>query len=153
MRYRLSYEGWVKLDGSLRAAVQLATQQCLGATEEEGGFIVHRDGEYQFHHITNQHTGQPIAVAFYEPSREEYGEKVIGAYAQGFRNFGSFHTHPTGNRALPSLVDLTRLFNGQPNNLIWSPSLALLNWYKFDHANKAETTWKMTQVETGGLLL
>lgn len=153
MRYRLlQQEDEVELDGSLRVAIQLAVRHCPGIDEEEGGFIVRREQEFEFHHVKNQHTGTPVAVGFYEPEPQEYGDKIIQSYSRRFYNYGSFHTHPTGCRALPSMTDLTRLFNGQPHNFIWSPSLNELNWFEFAHDDKTEIAWIMKRVKTDGLL-
>lgn len=153
-RYRLLLHetGKVKLEGSLREAIRLALTLCLGVQEEEGGFLVRRGPEFRFFHLVNRHTGQPHAVALYEPDPGSYGEKVIGSYGEGFSNYGSFHTHPNGCRALPSLTDFNRLFNGQPNNFIWSPSLVELNWFEFVKRSSAETLWRMRKVDTEGLL-
>jgi len=151
MRYRLLKMPVVQLDGSLREAIQQAIAQCPGENEEEGGFIVQNGEKYEFHHLVNQHTGTPVGVALYEPDQQQYGDRVIGSYSRGFINFGSFHTHPTGCRALPSGTDLTRLFNGQPNNFIWSPSLKELNWFAFDGNDGTETSWFFQSVDLSNL--
>lgn len=155
MKYALKVEGPLTaadLGDSLHVALKLAVSTCLGADEEEGGFIVRKDDEYQFHRITNSHTGTPTAVGLYEPERQEYGDKVIGSYSQGFKNYGSFHTHPTNFPARPSFTDLTRLFNGQPVNFIWSPSLRELKKYTFLGANDDYTIWRVNEIDLTGLV-
>lgn len=155
MKYALKVEGpktAADLGDSLHAALKLAVDTCLGIDEEEGGFIVRRGEEYQFHRIINSHTGTPTAIGLYEPNRQEYGDKVIGSYGKGFQNFGSFHTHPTNFPARPSITDLTRLFNGQPVNFIWSPSLRELKQYTFRIANEDYTVWQVNEIDLTGLL-
>ncbi len=136
------------LSPSLRQALKQAVIECPGdRNEEEGGFLVSLGDAIEFHRITNQHTGTPTATGFYEPDREEYGHKVITSYARGARNFGSFHTHPTGCRALPSLTDLQRLFNGQPNNFIWSPSCNELLWYRYGYEDEHRVEWVINDLD------
>lgn len=137
--------------GSLGEILHQAIFECPGEHEEEGGFIVVNNGKYEFIKIRNQHTGEPCAVGFYEADQHEYGEKVVGKLLSGYKNFASFHTHPTGCRAFPSSIDLTRLFNGAKTNFIWSPSLNELNQYDhldasyYDDTNNA-TVWGMTPI-------
>lgn len=156
MKYALKVEGPLTaadLGDSLHAALKLAVSTCLGVNEEEGGFIVRKGDEYQFHGVTNRHTGTETAVVLYEPVAQEYGDKVIVSYGQGYQNFGSFHTHPTGCPARPSMTDLTRLFNGQPVNFIWSPSLREMKKYTFVSANESYTVWRVNEIDLTGLAL
>lgn len=149
----LREDGKVKLYGSLREAMQLALNTCLliETNEEEGGFIPRKKDEFKYFRVNNCHSGTKVAAGLYEPDRKQYGETVIASYGDGFCNWGSFHTHPFGCRALPSLTDLTRLFNGQPNNFIWSPSLHELNWFEIVSQDTTETIWRMKIVDLENL--
>lgn len=154
MKYALKLEGPVTttdLGASLAGALRQAVMECIGEHEEEGGFIVKRLPDYQFFRVTNVNTGTPSAAGLYEPVRQEYGEKVIGSYGKGFQNFASFHTHPTNYPARPSFTDLTRLFNGQPVNFIWSPSLRQLKQYTFASATPELTVWRCSEVDLTSL--
>lgn len=137
----------VLLDDVLYAVIQQAMSECPGVNEEEGGVILTRNGEYEFIKLRNKHTGTPTAVGLFEVDPKEYGEKVITKFDLGFRNYASFHTHPTGCRALPSTIDLSRLFRGFPDNFIWSPSMEELNLFSFDSlmSNQRET-WCMKSI-------
>lgn len=129
------------LEGSLKDALQRAMTECVGDREEEGGVIVVNGENYEFIKLRNQHTGTATAVALFDGDRQEYGEKVISKFDAGYKNFASFHTHPTGCGARPSHTDLTRLFTGFPVNFIWSPSLKELCRYDWEGVESDCTTW------------
>ena len=129
--YKLIALGSRTLPPALQAAVDEARAQCPGVDEEEGGLILVKDDVYKFVKLRNKHTGETVAVGFIEFDPAEYGEKIISLFNDGWRNHSSFHTHPTGCRALPSMIDLTRLFNGFPVNYIWSPSREELSEFTY----------------------
>lgn len=147
---------WMR--ASLVEALRQALQECKGENEEEGGFLVKKDDDtVQFFKITNAHSGTLTARGLFEPDRAEYGEKVIASYGQGFKNFASFHTHPTNYPAYPSGTDVTRLFNGQPINFIWSPSLKDLRVYTYLGRKETSPTtvdieWMMQTIDSDKLL-
>jgi hypothetical protein len=155
MRYILKLAG-PKTVGALGVsrceALRLAINQCPGVEEEEGGFLISRDDEIEFHKIVNKYSGTPTARGLYEPDRIEYGNKIIAAYSKGFINYASFHTHPTLCPAKPSQTDLTRLFNGQPVNFIWSPSVRELNMFTFVNTTVGTTTWLCHEIDPKDLL-
>lgn len=145
--YYVIDKGTIELGRSLKEAIQCAKNECSSLSEEEGGVIVSKDLDYEFIKLRNQHTGNAIASGFYEADREEYGQKVIAKFEAGFKNFASFHTHPTGFRAYPSTIDLTRLFNGFPDNFIWSPSFDEIRWYSYIRNEVGDSvSWEMKLV-------
>lgn len=145
--YRLLQGEAVRLDGFLLGAIQQAVCQCPGINEEEGGFILRKEENFEFVKISNQHTGTSAAAYFYEANRTEYGSKVISKYNDGFKNHASFHTHPLGCRARPSMTDLSRLFNGAPCNFIWSPSFReLIRYIYISGLDASVTSWAMADI-------
>ena len=144
--YYLKGEYPLQLEGSLKTALQQAMVQCPGTNEEEGGVILQGPTEFEFIKLRNQHTGTPVAVGFFEADREEYGQLVIPRFDAGLKNFASFHTHPTGCRAMPSTIDLTRLFNGFPINFICSPSMGELYCYTHRGSFEEAITWGVSPV-------
>lgn len=147
--YRISVEGEASLAPSLNDALREASLQCPGVDEEEGGILLVKDDKYTFIKLRNRHTGEPVAVGFFEADPAEYGEKVIPLFNDGHKNFASYHTHPTGCRAMPSSVDLTRLFNGFPTNFISSPSRGELNRFTYDPSSTAdEVGWHFHTVKS-----
>jgi len=135
-------------EGSITEALRVARVECLGRHEEEGGIILRNGEVFRFIKLTNRHTGTPTAVGFFEVDPQEYAEKILPLFNEGWKNYASFHTHPTGCRARPSMVDLTRLFNGFPDNYIWSPSFKELNQFSYGGEKDQTITWCLTYIPT-----
>ena len=137
--------GGAPIEASRDTCLQQAVAECLGENEEEGGIILSKGFRYEFIKLRNVHTGTPTAVCLFEVDPQEYGDKILPKILEdGFKSFGSFHTHPTGCRALPSTTDLNKLFKGFANNFIWSPSTGEFNWFVFSHVDPdGRYHWKM----------
>lgn len=87
-------------------------------TEEQGGIILEKNGEYKFQHIKNLHAGTPTAHGLYEVPSD--GMKDVSALVMdGWRIYASFHTHPAFS-ARPSNLDTSQLFRGFKYNVIIS---------------------------------
>jgi len=89
--------------------------------EEHGGIILHNKntGEYLFQYLFNSNSGTPIANGLYTADRYQYTELIIPLFSKGWRQYASFHTHPSFSPR-PSSIDLNQLFVGFFNNYIYS---------------------------------
>lgn len=118
------------LDKALSSAILEATEQCMHFKEEEGGIIISKDNTYVFAKITNVYAGTPTARGLYQTDQQELKEKVLDKIVVGWRMYASFHTHPSFP-AVPSNLDMTRLFQGFRYNIIFSQidkMLSLSSW-------------------------
>jgi proteasome lid subunit RPN8/RPN11 len=107
-------------DKSIEQALDDAIVLCGGRTdkEEDGGIILHKDGEFVFFPIRNSNTGTDVAPYLYSADRDEYAKKILPMLKKGWGQY-SFHTHPQF-MPYPSNVDMTQLFPGFPDNYIYS---------------------------------
>lgn len=104
---------------SLVQQLNNAIVECQNLAEEEGGLIIQKDDSFSFIKVTNSHSGNPIAQGLWEPDRNEFAQKVLAKYKEGWRIYASLHTHPIF-LPTPSVLDLTELFRGFPINFIYS---------------------------------
>lgn len=98
----------------------IASTECNDPLEEQGGLILNKDDEYTFVLIRNVHEGSQTAIGLYETDKQELKEKVFSRIPEGWKMYGSFHTHPCFS-ATPSVTDMTYLFQGFENNYVYSP--------------------------------
>jgi proteasome lid subunit RPN8/RPN11 len=103
----------------LAGAIVDAIGECDHQFEEKGGVILEKYGDYRFIKLTNSHEGTAVAYGLYEADRNQFGEKVIPLMSDGWKLFSSFHTHPQFP-AVPSSLDLAKLFQGFKHNVIFS---------------------------------
>lgn len=133
---------------SLNQVLKRFTSSCDPAFDEErGGFIIKQieTNKYEGHWITNIHTGTPVARALFTAEANEYGEKILKKVLTGkWEEYASFHTHPIGFGAIPSSIDLDKLFKGFPINYIYSPSLKVLIQYTY---NKNQNLWNPKKIQ------
>lgn len=132
------------LNPSLKRALLHAKEELTNPNEEEGGFILFKDGVYKFVHISNEYSGTPSASALYRACPDEVGNHVVAELNNGWKMYATYHTHPTNYPAYPSGTDLTRLFLACPVNYIASPSLGQLCRYTYTKENEG---WDMYDVE------
>jgi proteasome lid subunit RPN8/RPN11 len=103
----------------VKAIVQ-ASVECSHPSEEEGGVILAKAGEYRFIKIKNTHRNTATAISLYEADRVELGKCMFDMLKNGWEIFSSFHTHPQFP-PYPSGVDLNVLFQGFKHNVIYAP--------------------------------
>lgn len=107
-------------EDTIDTALDQARAACTTNMEEQGGVIVRKpEGIFKFIKIENAFAGQPQANTLWLADREEYAEKVIPLFNDGWKNYASYHTHPRWP-AQPSSIDLKDLFPGFPVNYIHS---------------------------------
>lgn len=99
-----------------------ARDECTEGLEEEGGVILENitTSELQYIKVRNANTGTEIAPVLWTADRFDYAKKVLPLYAQGWKRYASFHTHPQFV-PYPSSIDFNVLFPGFPINYIYSP--------------------------------
>ena len=117
--------------------------------EEQGGFIIkHPDFHiFEFIPVKNKNTGTVIACGLYSADQSEYADKVLGrTLDDGWSVYASYHTHPKGGfvRAMPSSIDITKLFAGFPTNFIYAPDKEL---NRFDYQSVTDG-WVCTNMLT-----
>jgi len=112
---------------ALLKEVLKAGGECTHSVEEEGGIILHKDGEYYFTKVKNIHTGTEHAFGLYETDQDELRDKVLSKVAEGWKMYASFHTHPSFSPA-PSSLDLAKLFQGFKYNIIFSPKTYMFSF-------------------------
>ena len=96
-----------------------AANKCTHPSEEEGGVIIDKNGEFEFIKLKNNHAGTSTAVGLYHADDKELNELVFPKIKDGWRFYSSFHTHPSF-QATPSSLDLSTLFDGFKYNVIYS---------------------------------
>lgn len=112
--------------------------------EEEGGFILQRDGDYRFEPVRNTNTGTRKAPSLYTADCDEFAAKVCGAICEKWGCLASFHTHPPGCGPMASREDITKLFKSFPINFIFSPDMNFLVRYDY---NKKDKSWNLLQIK------
>ncbi len=103
----------------LEEILEQAATVCNNTTEEEGGIILHKDGDYLFVKLKNNNTGTDLARVLWTADRYEYAAQVLPLLKEGFKHYASFHTHPMFV-PFPSHIDVTQLFPGFSLNFIYS---------------------------------
>jgi len=116
---------------ALISAVLEAASQCTHHVEEEGGVILERGDEYTFGRVKNIHAGTETAIGLYETDLGELKSNVFNKLKEGWKMYASFHTHPSFGPT-PSNLDLTKLFTGFKNNVIFSPRLNVFSFNEWD---------------------
>jgi hypothetical protein len=112
--------------------------------EEQGGFIVNKQGVYEFIKIPNQNAGTRIAASLYTANRDEFSRLISQPFADGKHiPYASFHTHPPGYGAGASTTDLTYLFTGFPINFVYAPDFRHLHCYTF---SKDKNLWQLKRM-------
>lgn len=118
-------------DKKFAATVLKAANECDHPSEEEGGLIFEKAGDYCFVKIQNIHQGTSTAISLYEAQRNDMGRTIFEHVNKGWILFGSFHTHPLFD-PYPSGIDIGTLFQGFPYNVIYSPKhgglFSLTDW-------------------------
>ena len=132
------------LTQQLKTVLLLAMSQCPGLSEEEGGIILRKQEDFLFVKISNQVSGTAQARCLYVANAQEVGNKII-PLLDSWVMYGSFHTHPTGYPASPSMLDLRALFRGFPINIIYAPGMKQLTSWRF-LKTKESTNWECTQL-------
>lgn len=107
-------------DKKFIVVVLQAADECSHLSEEEGGIILERAGDYTFIKIENVHKGTQTAISLYEAYKPEMGRILFEKMKDGWRLFGSFHTHPLFE-PYPSSLDRNTLFQGFAHNVIYAP--------------------------------
>ena len=98
---------------------------------------------YQYIPIRNQNTGTRLARGLYTADKAEVAAKVMGMVFAGTHEvYASFHTHPIGFPAMPSMEDLTKLFTGHPINYIYAPQEDVLNMFIYQKGGGREYVWQ-----------
>lgn len=129
------------MNESLKAALQLAIETCSSGLpeesvlEEHGGWIIEKDGNHEFHFITNQLAGSPRANVLYIGDRHDIAKKIVKKLFGGYKNYATFHTHPQFT-VRPSDIDLTAMFQVSPVSFIYSPVFRQIGMYTYKGRNK-----------------
>lgn len=107
---------------TLRASLDLAIELTKENREEAGGIILHKPDtdEFEFVFLDNANAGKPIAPSLFTAIPRQYIERVASRFKDGWRQFGSYHTHPAFT-PYASEIDRTQLFTGFPTNFIYAP--------------------------------
>ena len=108
------------MNARLAKTILQAAESCPDAVEEQGGIILAKDGEYCFVKVKNIHEGTSTAAGLYETDQTELKDNVLTKVGDGWKFYASFHTHPKWS-AVPSNLDLEKLFQGFKYNVIFSP--------------------------------
>jgi proteasome lid subunit RPN8/RPN11 len=119
---------------SIEKVLTNAVQACVERTEEEGGVIMKRPKngrtEFAYYRLRNSNTGTDIAPSLWTADRNEYAQKIIPLFKEGWTQWASFHTHPQF-LPFPSGIDIHTLFPGFAVNVIYSPvTKELTRWSK-----------------------
>lgn len=107
-------------DKTILSALKYAVSSCFNPDEEEGGIIlVNKANEHEFIKLKNDNSGTDIALGLWTANRQEYADKIIPRFKEGWIHYASFHTHPIFYPT-PSAIDATELFPGFEINFIYS---------------------------------
>ena len=115
---------------TILAALLCAVDECPHRLEEEGGIILNKDEDYMFVRVKNIHEATQTAHGLYETDLVELKDKIFTRMTEGWKMHASFHTHPMFG-ASPSSLDINKLFQGFPQNYIYSPiqkTYSLTTW-------------------------
>lgn len=128
--------------------LQKAIATCTGVEERGGVILYHPEKDlYEFVEVRNANAGTETAKVLWTGDREEHAKKVIARFREGWRQHGSFHTHPEFP-AHPSGIDMSQLFPGFKVNYIYSISdqeLVRFTWLN-ETTIKAQLIMKNNQI-------
>lgn len=125
-------------------SLKTAISTCAIDHEEHGGIILVKDDVFEFIKLKNENTGTSTAYALWTADRNEFSKLIIPRLKDGWRQYASFHVHPSFT-AYPSSIDLTKLFLGFPINYIYSTKDNVLMEYKYNKDDDVGC-WEAAQI-------
>ena len=135
---------------SLKTELLKAIKECAYSSEEEGGIIFEKNGQYKFVYLKNDFAGTPTAAALIS-FRGDFG-KAVTVMDEGWLSFASFHIHPSFS-PMYSSIDYSKLFQSFKTNYIYSNmsgELAKYEWKGEKVINKYTLTIKeLTKLKNG----
>ena len=114
-----SYLPCAEEEAALRQAIKTTLDSLNPSQEEVGGFIIEKDGYYEYKPITNANKGTAEAFGLYTADVGEFAREIVPLITAGYRVAASFHYHP-GWSAQPSSIDLNQLFQSFKKNYIFA---------------------------------
>ena len=135
-----------KIDVFLVNSLGAAVRECGNSNEEEGGIILVKQNpsnggrSFKFVKVLNKMVGTPAARGLYVADPGEFGEKAFPLLTQGWRQYASFHTHPTFSPT-PSSLDEDKLFRGFKYNFIFSNTEKTLSCSEWSPQNDLHTVY------------